>query len=253
VVSVLSDSGWGVRPFDLADGDDVRDQVAVREALRGCDAVVHAAAIPNDRAGTAADIVTTNVVGTWNVLLAAETERVSRVIVFSSAQVFGFLEGEGVPAYRPVDDGHPVRATRAYGMSKRIVEDMCEAWTTRTGIATIVLRPAMILDDADLRTMNSDAAELGAFVHVDDVAVAVGEALVARVDGHLRAILCGPGDFDSTVAREAFGWQPTRTWPSRKHADSTRSLRAKAARRLRRAVGPGRRASSMGHGEHQEL
>jgi nucleoside-diphosphate-sugar epimerase len=203
-----------VRPFDLLDGDDVRDEACVFEAVRGCDAVVHAAALAHDTAGTPGEIVATNVVGTWHVLLAAEAHGVSRVVVFSSAQVFGFAEGEGVPADLPVGDDHPIRASRPYGMSKRLVEDMCAAWAERNGIPTIVLRPAMILDDDDLRTIDRGAVELGAFVHVEDVADAVGKALVAPVDGRVRAILCGPGEFDSTHAFETLGWTPTRGWPA---------------------------------------
>jgi nucleoside-diphosphate-sugar epimerase len=153
------------------------------------------------------------VIGTWHVLLAAEEHAVSRVVVFSSAQVFGFAEGEGEPAYLPVDDQCPVRASRPYGMSKRLVEEMCAAWTARTAIPTVVLRPVMILDDDDLRVLHRNGVELGAFVHVDDVADAVTKALAAPVDCHIRAILCGPGDFDSAVAREALGWQSTRSWP----------------------------------------
>lgn len=78
---------------------------------------------------------------------AAEICAVSRVVYFSSAQVFGFAEGEGTPAYLPVDDAHPLRAARPHGMSKRLAEDMCAAWTSRTGIPTTVLRPVMILTD----------------------------------------------------------------------------------------------------------
>jgi nucleoside-diphosphate-sugar epimerase len=66
---------------------------------------------------------------------------------FSSAQVFGFAEGEGSPAYLPIDDDHPLNASRPYGMSKRLAEEMCRAWTSRTGIPTIVFRPVMIVDD----------------------------------------------------------------------------------------------------------
>ncbi len=79
----------------------------------------------------------------------------------------------------------------------------------------------MILDDTDLRVMDRRLAELDAFVHVDDVAAAVSKALTAAVDGHLRVILCGPGDFDTSAARQALGWQPTRTWPYSDHADTT--------------------------------
>ena len=117
IVDRLEQADWDARGFDLRSGDDVRDQDAVFDAAEGCEVIVHAAAIAHDSAGTPADIVSTNVLGTWHVLLAAERWRVSRVIYFSSAQVFGFAEGEGTPDYLPVDDSHPLRASRPYGMS----------------------------------------------------------------------------------------------------------------------------------------
>jgi UDP-glucose 4-epimerase len=121
---VLEGAGWTVVPFDLAEGDDLRDEAAVLSAMRSCEAVVHAGAIAHDSAGTAAEIVATNLLGTWHVLQAAEAHSVSRVVYFSSAQVFGFAEGEGTPAYLPVDDTHRC-ARRPYGMSKRLAEEMC--------------------------------------------------------------------------------------------------------------------------------
>jgi UDP-glucose 4-epimerase len=208
----LSAVGWSVRPFDLADGNDLRDPRAVLDAMTGCDAVVHAGALAHDSAGSPADIVATNVLGTWHVLVAAEEYGVSRVVSFSSAQVFGFAEGEGTPAYLPVDDDHPVRATRPYGMSKRLAEEMCEAWTTRTGIPTVVLRPVMILTDDSLAFHSAETAEFGAFVHVDDVADAIVRALAVDLHGHHRLTLCGPGSFDTTLAETTLGWRATRTW-----------------------------------------
>jgi UDP-glucose 4-epimerase len=214
---VLEAAGWTVMPFDLAEGDDLRSSAAVLSAMRNCEAVVHAGAIAHDSAGTPADIVATNLLGTWHVLQAAEARSVSRVVYFSSAQVFGFAEGEGTPAYLPVDDAHPVRASRPYGMSKRLAEEMCAVWTSRTGIPTTVLRPVMILDDVALHRMSQDNAELGAFVHVVDVAAAVLRALSVEMTGHVRLTLCGPGQFDTTAARQTLGWVPTRGWlrPSR--------------------------------------
>jgi UDP-glucose 4-epimerase len=175
--------------------------------------IVHAGAIAHDSAGTPADIVSTNVLGTWHVLLAAERWRVSRVIYFSSAQVFGFAEGEGTPDYLPVDDTHPRRASRPYGMSKRLAEEMCDAWTSRTAIPTLVLRPVMILDDDGLTLMAESQPELGAFVHVDDVVDATLRAINAKLSGHHRITLCGPGAFDSSRAQHILGWSPSRSWP----------------------------------------
>src|SRR5947207_12297634 len=68
----LEEEGWDVRPFDLPTGGDLRDEAAVFDAAEGCDAIVHAGAIAHDDGGTPAEIVATNVLGTWHVLLAAE-------------------------------------------------------------------------------------------------------------------------------------------------------------------------------------
>ena len=91
-------------------------------------------------------------------------------------------------------------------MSKRLAEEMTAAWTARTGIATIVLRPVMVLADDGFRRFDPTTADLGACVHVDDVADAVVAAVTVPYAGHARMILCGPGDFDPAVARRVLGW-----------------------------------------------
>jgi UDP-glucose 4-epimerase len=101
---------------------------------------VHLAALADDSAGSPEQIMAVNVLGTWHVLLAAEAADAGRVICFSSAQVFGIAEGERLPDYFPVDDAHPRRAMRPYGLSKRLAEDLCEGFTARTGIASSARR-----------------------------------------------------------------------------------------------------------------
>jgi UDP-glucose 4-epimerase len=208
VAARLPRDGWTVRPFDLVDGDDLRDADAVRRAASGCQAVVHAGAIAHDALGSPAEIVRTNVLGTWHVLLAAEQGRMSRVVSFSSVQVFGCSEGEGTPDHLPLDDDHPLRAARPYGMSKRLGEEMCEAWTARTGIPTVVLRPVRALDEETLTSTDRADLDYGAFVHVDDVAAAVACALRAPIAAHVRLTLAASGAVDATRAREVLGWEP---------------------------------------------
>lgn len=133
----------------------------------------------------------------------------SRVVCFSSAQVFGCSEGEGEPVYLPIDDAHPLRAARPYGMSKRLTEEMCEAWTFRTAIPTVVLRPVHILDDRELERIAEADLEFGAFVHVADAATL---AVTTPLSGHHRVTLCGPGRFDTSRARNLLRWTPTRAW-----------------------------------------
>lgn len=213
VARVLEDAGWTVARFDLADGNDLRVAAQVSGATAGCDAIVHAGAIAHDTAGTPDEIMATNVLGTWHVLSAAERHAVGRVVYFSSGQVFGCAEGEGTADYLPIDDHHPLRAARPYGMSKRLAEEMCEIWTARTGVPTVVLRPVMILDDAAMARASRDEVEFGAFVHLDDVASATHRAVVTKLDGHVRMLLCGPGAFDSALARRTLGWTPEHGWP----------------------------------------
>jgi len=187
VASFLQGRGHEVAGFDLADGADLLDLAAVGRAAAGCAAVVHLGALAHDSAGSPDQIMAVNVLGTWHVLLAAETAGVQRVVQFSSAQVFGIAEGERLPDYFPVDDAHPRRAMRPYGLSKRLAEDLCDGFTARTGIATVCLRPVEVWAPAQYqRTRDQWRAdprsewhpywEYGAFVDVRDVAAAVGRA-----------------------------------------------------------------------------
>ena len=197
----LAQAGFDVVGFDQADGQDVLDLGQVQRAAAGCAAVVHLAALAHDTAGRPEQIMAVNVLGTWHTLLAAEAAGVARVIHFSSAQVFGTAEGERRPDYFPVDDAHPRRATRAYGLSKCLAEDLCAGFTARTGIPSVSLRPAWVWDPgqyarieaqwrADPSSEWTPFWEYGGFVDVRDVATAVSLALGVPLAGHHRLVLC---------------------------------------------------------------
>jgi nucleoside-diphosphate-sugar epimerase len=201
VASFLERCGHEVVGFDRAGGKDLLDLAAIRRAAAGCAAIVHLAALAHDTAGSPEQIMAVNVLGTWHVLLAAEAAAVGRVICFSSAQVFGIAEGERLPDYFPVDDAHPRRAMRSYGLSKRLAEDLCEAFSARTGIVTVALRPVAVWGPADYRRVEQQWRadprsewepywEYGAFVDVRDVAAAVERALTVPLQGHHRVLLC---------------------------------------------------------------
>ena len=184
VAGYLARAGHEVVGFDRGAGDELLNLASVRHAAAGCDAIVHLAALAHDTAGTPEQIMAVNVLGTWHVLLAAEAAGVRRVIHFSSAQVFGIAEGERFPDYFPVDDAHPRRAMRAYGLSKCLAEDMCAGFTARTSVPTVSLRPVWVWDPDMYRQIEAGWAaaadaewvpywEYGAFVDVRDVAMAV--------------------------------------------------------------------------------
>jgi UDP-glucose 4-epimerase len=238
VAAHLARLGHEVAGFDRVEGADLLDLAEVRRAAAGCAAIVHLGALAHDTAGSPEQIMAVNVLGTWHVLLAAETAGVTRVIHFSSAQVFGTADGERLPDYLPVDDAHPRRAMRAYGLSKCLAEDLCAGFTARTGIASVSLRPVWVWDPGQYqriaRQWRDDPAsewepywEYGAFVDVRDVATAVAQAVTVPLAGHHRALLCA-ADIAATepsldLAARLAGHVPV-TDPARYLADPWRAL-----------------------------
>jgi UDP-glucose 4-epimerase len=238
VAEYLRACGYAVVGFDLANGGDLLDLAAVRRAAAGCAAIVHLGALAHDTAGTPEQIMAVNVLGTWHVLLAAETAGVTRVIHFSSVQALGIAEGERLPDYFPVDDQHPRRATRPYGLSKRLAEDLCQAFTARTAISTISLRPVAVWEPesyaqiaaqrrADPQSEWLPFWEYGAFVDVRDVAGAVHRAFEVGLCGHHRALLCASdisGSAPSLELAERLAASVPVTDPGRYASDPSRAL-----------------------------
>lgn len=135
------------------DGDgfircDVTDAEGVAAAVRGHDAVVHVAAMANIWAGPPERIMAVNVLGTWNVLAAAEAAGVRRVVLCSSDSVIGFTVLSGAmlpPTYLPIDEAHPPRPTDAYALSKHLGEQIGQSFAARGGLEVVVLRPVFVL------------------------------------------------------------------------------------------------------------
>lgn len=247
-------SGHDVTGFDVADGHDVRDAAAVGTAASGCDVIVHLAGLPGDKEDHPDQVMAVNLVGTWNVLLAARSAGVGRVVFCSSGKALGMLERD--PEYLPVDDAHPGLPSRPYALSKWLAEEMCEAFSNETGIATICLRPVFVADEAtwtklrdadELPPARGAAWHLGVVVDVRDVAAAFAAALRCPDPGHVRLLLCadeiaadrptlevvgehlpavswraGPPAIDSRAAlvdssraRAVLGWAPRFGWRDR--------------------------------------
>jgi nucleoside-diphosphate-sugar epimerase len=201
VADGLSRAGHAVVGYDARDGHDVLDLQSLSAAAEGCGAIVHLAAIPHDTAGTPERIMSVNVLGTWHVLLAAQAVGAGIVVLCSSAQVLGVADGERAPDYLPIDDDHPRHAQRPYGLSKRLAEDLCDAFTARSGIATVALRPFAVWGRgiaeqvaaarlSDPSAEGSPFWEYGAFVDARDVAAAAKLALERLPAGHHRLLLC---------------------------------------------------------------
>jgi nucleoside-diphosphate-sugar epimerase len=109
---------------------DVRDADRVRELVTGADVVVHAAAaLPIQAARDS--IRSVNVAGTENVLKAARTGGVRRVVFISSTAVYG------VPEKHPIEEDDPLVGVGSYGESKIDAEGLCRV----AAVDTTIVRP----------------------------------------------------------------------------------------------------------------
>ena len=125
---------------------DLLDLDAVREALRGHDAIIHLAALDFAANARPEDFFHTNTQTAWSTLHAGYEEGIRKFVVCSSSGVYGAREREfdSIPLYLPIDESHPTRATQAYGLSKRVTEFVASSFARRSGVSVIVLRPCYI-------------------------------------------------------------------------------------------------------------
>lgn len=115
-------------------------------AFAGAEVVVHLAAIPNPHHDPPDRVFAVNMHGTYNVLEAATRTGVRRVVIASSDSAigFGFRQREFGPDYLPIDEDHPRYPQDPYSLSKAFAEDLAVAFTRRSGLQTICLRPCWI-------------------------------------------------------------------------------------------------------------
>jgi UDP-glucose 4-epimerase len=201
VVEHVLAQGDQVTRFDVAEGHDVLDADDYVAAARGCDAIVHAAGGQQpDASDSGRRFITHNVTGNWNMLEAARNAGIGRVVTFSSVNALGVFRGEAVPDYLPIDDDHPIRPPTAYGMAKRLIEEMCRCYTVTKGLATVCFRPPAVCGPARRARLAAARAadpaaewtpywEYGAWIDVRDVAGAVYAALHCPEPSHLTALI----------------------------------------------------------------
>ena len=118
---------------------DLRDGEALARAAAGCEAVFHTACMMGLPAGmTRGEYFDINVRGTLNVLEAARAAEVERFIYTSSDVVY---PSAYAPLYWPVDEAHPRRSDKPYGMAKILCEDMVWTYHREQTVRATVLRP----------------------------------------------------------------------------------------------------------------
>jgi UDP-glucose 4-epimerase len=123
---------------------DVLDFQCLLEAMRQVQLVYHLAA-QSTVMGAKADPLysfTTNAIGTFNVLKAAQLAGVKRLVFTSSREVYG------EPQRLPVSEEAPLRAKNFYGASKIAAEAFCHV-ASNDGLDVVVLRLSNIYGPRD--------------------------------------------------------------------------------------------------------
>ncbi|OEV06143.1 NAD-dependent epimerase/dehydratase family protein [Streptomyces nanshensis] len=137
--------GYRLRLFDArpVEGEpeavtaDLADTAALREAVRGTDAILHLAGISLE--APFEKILHSNIEGTYRLYEAARQEGVRRVVFASSNHAVGFtpIPSDGDPLV-PVDTPH--RPDTFYGLSKSFGEDLAQLYWDLHGIETVSVR-----------------------------------------------------------------------------------------------------------------
>jgi dihydroflavonol-4-reductase len=186
VIALLRDPA---KSTDLADigcrlvRGDLTDEAAIRLGMRGCDAVIHGAAIyevgiPKDQREAMYD---TNVLGTERVLRAALAERIPEVVYISTVAAFGNTRGEVVDeSYVHPGDSY----TSYYEETKVKAHELARRLIDEEGLPCIIVQPGGVYGPEDHSSIGTQMNQFLAgrmpmiafpdlgfnMVHVDDVA-----------------------------------------------------------------------------------
>ena len=116
---------------------DIRDPYGVKVAMRGCDVVLHLAAliaIPYSY-HSPDTYVDTNVKGTLNVVQAARELGIERVVHTSTSEVYG------TALFVPITEEHPLQGQSPYSASKIGADQMALSFFSSFGTPVTVIRP----------------------------------------------------------------------------------------------------------------
>ena len=122
--------------FDVFAGD-VRDPNGVRVAMKGCDAVLHLAAliaIPYSY-HSPDTYVDTNIKGTLNIVQAARDLGIARVVHASTSEVYGTAR------FVPITEDHPLQGQSPYSASKIGADQIAMSFYTSFGTPVSIVRP----------------------------------------------------------------------------------------------------------------
>jgi NAD dependent epimerase/dehydratase len=116
---------------------DIRDPFFVKHSMEGCDAVINLAAliaIPFSYVAPQS-YVETNVTGAINVVEAAKTLNISKVIQTSTSEVYGSA------MFVPITEDHPLQGQSPYSASKIAADQMALSYFSSFKTPVSIVRP----------------------------------------------------------------------------------------------------------------
>ena len=130
----------------------IADRVSVARAMKGVDAVLHAATLHKPHVATHAReaFVETNIRGTLILLEEAARARVRAFVMTSTTSAFG--DALKPPPDAPaawIDERVAPSPKNIYGVTKTAAEDLCQLFHRNEGLAVIVLRTSRFFPEED--------------------------------------------------------------------------------------------------------
>ena len=138
-------NSWGwldQSPTDIRDNldvfaGDIRDPHGVKTAMKGCESVLHLAAliaIPYSY-HSPDTYIDTNIKGTLNVLQAARELSVKRVVHTSTSEVYGSAR------FVPITENHPLQGQSPYSATKIAADQLAYSFYASFGLPVTIARP----------------------------------------------------------------------------------------------------------------
>jgi nucleoside-diphosphate-sugar epimerase len=196
-------------PYRLVDMEDLGQVVG---CFNGAEAIVHLAAIPRPVFHTNDVVFRTNVMAAYNVLEAAATLGIRRLVYASSVSVLGypFYYRYFAPQYVPIDEDHPSQPQDPYALSKYLGEEIAKAFVRRADMTVISLRLVWIHTPESFKEQLSPmwndpaagASNLWSYIDGRDVAEACRLSLQADLCGHHAFFIAAPNTFMKTPTAE---------------------------------------------------
>jgi nucleoside-diphosphate-sugar epimerase len=174
---------------------DMGDLGQVISMMRGSEALVHLAAIPDPSLDADEVVYLNNVGATYNALQAAMVVGIDRAIVASSVSAYGMAWARPTfpPLFVPLDESHPFITKDPYGLSKEADERTAEMFVRRCGMTVLAYRLNWIGQPGEAgrrardpkNTPDKDCTNLWGYIDVRDAARAIHLGLVADVSGFM--------------------------------------------------------------------